>query len=74
MYDFVKNEIQNVIPQITDLTEIHNRLDVLDGKVSTLEGKVSTIEGNIGTINGEIATIKSDLEAGKYHSSWEGEE
>ena len=74
VYDFVKNEIQNVIPQITDLTEIHNRLDVLDGKVSTLEGKVSTIEGNIGTINGEIATIKSNLESGKYHSSWEGEE
>lgn len=74
VYDFVKNEIQNVIPQITDLTEIHNRLDVLDGKVSTLEGKVSTIEGNIGTINGEISAIKSDLAAGKYHSSWEGEE
>ena len=74
VYDFVKNEIQNVIPQITDLTEIHSRLDALDGKVSTLEGKVSTIEGNIGTINGEIATIKSNLESGKYHSSWEGEE
>lgn len=59
VYDFVKNEIQNVIPQITDLTEIRNRLDAL-------EGKVSTLEGNIGT-------IKSDLAAGKYHSSWEGE-
>lgn len=66
VYDFVKNEIQNVIPQITDLTEIRNRLDAL-------EGRVSTIEGNIGTINGEISTIKSDLAAGKYHSSWEGE-
>lgn len=73
VYDFVKNEIQNVIPQITDLTEIRNRLDALEGKVSTLEGKVSTIEGNIGTINGEISTIKSDLDSGKYHSSWEGE-
>lgn len=66
VYDFVKNEIQNVIPQITDLTEIRNRLDAL-------EGRVTTIEGNIGTINGEISTIKSDLAAGKYHSSWEGE-
>ena len=67
VYDFVKNEIQNVIPQITDLTEIRNRLDAL-------ERRVTTIEGNIGTINGEISTIKSDLAAGKYHSSWEGEE
>lgn len=67
VYDFVKNEIQNVIPQITDLTEIRNRLDAL-------EGRVTTIEGNIGTINGEISKIKSDLASGKYHSSWEGEE
>lgn len=67
VYDFVKNEIQNVIPQITGLTEIHNRLDAL-------EGRVTTIEGNIGTINGEISKIKSDLASGKYHSSWEGEE
>ena len=67
VYDFVKNEIQNVIPQITGLTEIRNRLDAL-------ERRVTTIEGNIGTINGEISTIKSDLAAGKYHSSWEGEE
>ena len=74
VYDFVKDEIRNAIPQVTDLKAIKDRLDALDGKVSTLEGKVSTIEGNIGTINGEIATIKSNLESGKYHSSWEGEE
>lgn len=74
VYDFVKKEIQNAIPQVTDLKTIKDRLDALDGKVSTLEGKVSTLEGNIGTINGEISTIKSNLAAGKYHSSWEGEE
>ena len=73
VYDFVKEEIRNAIPQITDLKGITDRLDALDGKVSTLEGKVSTIEGNIGTINGEISTIKSNLDSGKYHSSWEGE-
>ena len=67
VYDFVKEEIRNAIPQITDLKGITDRLDAL-------EGRVTTIEGNIGTINGEISTIKSDLAAGKYHSSWEGEE
>lgn len=67
VYDFVKDEIRNAIPQITDLKGITDRLDAL-------EGRVTTIEGNISTINGEISTIKSDLAAGKYHSSWEGEE
>ena len=66
VYDFVKDEIRNAIPQITDLKGITDRLDALDGKVSTLEG-------NISTINGEISTIKSNLESGKYYSSWEGE-
>lgn len=67
VYDFVKEEIRNAIPQITDLKGITDRLDAL-------EGRVTTIEGSISTINGEISTIKSNLAAGKYHSSWEGEE
>ena len=67
VYDFVKDEIRNAIPQITDLKGITDRLDAL-------EGRVTAIEGSISTINGEISTIKSDLAAGKYHSSWEGEE
>ena len=66
VYDFVKDEIRNAIPQITDLKGITDRLDAL-------EGRVTTIEGNISTINGEISTIKSNLESGKYYSSWEGE-
>lgn len=66
VYDFVKEEIRNAIPQITDLKGITDRLDAL-------EGRVTTIEGNISTINGEISTIKSNLESGKYYSSWEGE-
>ena len=67
VYAFIKSYVETEIPNITGLAEINNRL-------TQLEGKVSTIEGNIGTINGEIATIKSNLESGKYHSSWEGEE
>lgn len=66
VYAFVKSYVETEIPNITGLAEINNRL-------TQLESRATTIEGNIDTINGEISTIKSDLEAGKYHTSWEGE-
>ena len=66
VYAFVKSYVETEIPNITGLAEINNRL-------TQLESRATTIEGNINTINGEISTIKSDLEAGKYHTSWEGE-
>lgn len=64
VYAFVKSYVETEIPNITGLAEINNRL-------TQLESRATTIEGNISTINGEISTIKSDLEAGKYHTSWE---
>ena len=66
VYAFVKSYVETEIPNIIGLAEINNRL-------TQLESRATAIEGNISTINGEISTIKSDLEAGKYHTSWEEE-
>lgn len=66
VYAFVKSYVETEIPNITGLAEINSRL-------TQLESRATAIEGNISTINGEISTIKTDLEAGKYHTSWEEE-
>ena len=66
VYAFVKSYVETEIPNITGLAEINSRL-------TQLESRATAIEGNISTINVEISTIKTDLEAGKYHTSWEEE-
>lgn len=74
VYAFVVRYVSEALGQFSHLFDtLQGNIDAVDGKVTALEGRMTTIEGNISTINGEISTIKSDLEAGKYHTSWEGE-